>query len=337
MNQRSLHLRRAVGALALAGTILAACGPAAGPNSSGAATSNSPTGAAGSTPDSTPAPLVPLATDAGGVPATIIPLGIGAAPIDVAYAFGSIWVSNHHFNSVTRLNPDTYAEEAIIEGIDGPGWFVASDDALWVSNQLRRGLTRIDPVTNASADEATGFWGPCWAPVLAFGSIWQASCDAHVIMRIDPKTSMAVDITTVDYAEGVVLVGDQLLAVGPKGLAKVDPSTNKLIPVGGCCGRIVGADDKTVWLADEQQIYRVDPATGARVSTVPITFAGTMRTYGDHAWLIQESTAALKINLATDAIEQTLPVRPEPLSVIEAAGAVWVTSFGGDALWRLDP
>jgi DNA-binding beta-propeller fold protein YncE len=278
-----------------------------------------------------------VATDLAGVPATIIPLGKDAAPIDVTYAFGSIWVSNHHRNTITRINPDTLAEEASIPGSDGPGWFVATDGALWVTNQNRRGLTHIDPATNAVVGEPAGFWGPCWAPVVAFGSIWQAGCDAHVIMRIDPKTSMATDVTTADYADGVVLIGDHLMAVGPKGLAEVDASTGKLTPVGGCCGRIVGADEKTVWLADEKQIYRVDPATGATIGTIPITYAGTMRAYGDHAWLIQESTAALRIDLKTFAIHQTLAVRPEPLSVIEASGAVWVTSFGSDSLWRLDP
>jgi streptogramin lyase len=82
---------------------------------------------------------------------------------------------------------------------------------------------------------------------------------------------------------------------------------------------------------------RVDPTTGAVVASLPITFAGVVREHDGHAWMIQEDTAVLEIDLETNKILRSVPVRPEPVSAIEAAGALWVTSFAGSSLWRVMP
>ena len=81
----------------------------------------------------------------------------------------------------------------------------------------------------------------------------------------------------------------------------------------------------------------MDPATGAVVSTLPITYAAIVTEHDGRAWVVQESTAALRIDLDTNEIVQTLPVRPQPVVAREAAGALWVTAYGGDSLWRLAP
>ena len=275
-----------------------------------------------------------MATDLAGVAARVIHLGGDATPIDVAFAFGSIWVVSHHFNAVIRIDPDTLAEVARIEVGNGPGWLAVTNDAVWVTLQLGRGLARIDPLKNTSEVRA-GMWATCFSPVVAFGSIWQAACDAHQVMRIDPMTYESTDITVGDQ-NALVLAGDQLLSGGPLGLSRIDPATNTIETIGGQAGRAIGYAGGTVWISDETQIFRVDPRTGAVLSTLPITFAWIVTEHDGRAWVVQESTAVLRIDLDTNEIVQTLPVRPEPVVAREAAGALWVTSYGGDSLWRFE-
>jgi YVTN family beta-propeller protein len=274
-----------------------------------------------------------VATAFDGVAATLVPLRTGAAPIDVAYAFGSIWVANHRTNTVSRIDPATLEELAHIQVGAGPGWFVATEDAIWVSSQLGRGLSRIDPTTNKETDRA-GSWATCGAPIVAFGSIWQSACDAGQIMRIDPTTYNSIDIAANEHGD-IVLVGETIIAVSPAGLARLDPETGDFEEIGGFAGHLVGSDGTTVWLADDDHVVRVNPADGATVSTLPIPNAELMRAAGDHVWLVQAGIAVLEVELATNDITRTVAM---PATVaLEADGALWVTGFDNDSLWRLEP
>src|SRR5215213_951990 len=117
-------------AIAVAAALLvAACatGSAAPAPSPGAPTQPPPATQSGPTVTPTAAPAAtPLATQIGGVAAQIVPLGADSTPIDLVYAFGSIWVASHHYDAVIRLDPTTLAEIARIPVDDGPGWFAVT-------------------------------------------------------------------------------------------------------------------------------------------------------------------------------------------------------------------
>ena len=323
---------RAAAMLVVAG-LLAACSPGGAPSS--APTPTAVSLATETTAATQAAPATPSATMLGELAATMVPLGDNAAPIDVTFAFGSIWVANHHDNSVTRIDPETLEIVAVIPVGRGPGWFAVTEDTLWVSNQNSNGMTEIDPATNASVGEH-GIWPPCGAPLVALGKIWQSACDAGVIMRVDPAAGTFHEVS-LNGRSWIALAGDRIVASGPKGLARLDPKTDAWTEIGGCCGDLIGADTRTAWVSDQNEVRRVDVKDGSTVATLPITFAGlVMRVYGDHAWLLQEATAAHRIDLATNEITLSVPIRPEPLSAIEADGALWVTSWGGNSVWRVE-
>jgi len=327
-------------AIAVAAALLvAACatGSAAPAPSPGAPTQPPPATQSGPTVTPTAAPAAtPLATQIGGVAAQIVPLGADSTPIDLVYAFGSIWVASHHYDAVIRLDPTTLAEIARIPVDDGPGWFAVTDDALWVSAQLRRGLSRIDPATNSSEAHA-GTWAPCWAPVVAFGSIWQTACDAGQVMRIDPATLLALDIT-VPRPLSLASLGDELLVATEDGLLRIDPQTNKLAPMGGPGGRAIGVTGGAVWISNGADVDLVDPETGDVLSTLPISHAELVTGDGDHAWLTRSDTpSVLEIDLATNDIVQNIEAGPEAVVARAAAGGLWITNYGGDSVWRLEP
>jgi YVTN family beta-propeller protein len=274
----------------------------------------------------------PEATTIGGLDVIVTHLGPNTAPIDVTYAFGSIWTANHRDNSLSRLDPATGAETERITVGSGPGWFVATDDALWVSNQNGRGLTRIDPSTGA-VEIGIGQWPPCNAPVLAFDRIWQPSCDTDRIMRLDPKSRTQMDIAA-DGRNEVAWAGGTLVAVGPSGPARLDPTGgtfNELAPMNG---DIIGADRQTVWMTDGSTVTRLDPKDGKSISTLQIPTATLVRVGAERAWLLKDDGSVLELDPATGATRRTI-LLDQATSVVEAAGALWVTAFDRDSVVRI--
>lgn len=324
-------------ALILAAVLVAACGTSTAPSNPISPTFV-PTPAATARPSPTAlAAATPRATVLDGVPAQVIRLGVDATPIDVAYAFGSIWVASHHGNSVIRIDPATLMEVARIDVGDGPAWFAVTDDSIWVTLQNGRGMARIDPQTNTSKDRA-GMWAPCGAPVVAFDAIWHSACDAHQVTRIDPVTYASTDITVGDQA-GLVLAADTLIIAGPAGLRRIDPATNTVEQVGGPPGSLgLGWAGGTVWVSDDTKIFRVNPTTGKVVSTLPIAKPGFVTEDGVVAWLVEPETGAImKIDLATNEILQVVTIGPGVPIARPAAGFLWATSYDDGSLWRLDP
>jgi streptogramin lyase len=318
-------------ALLAASLLIVACGSTT-PTSSGlGAASAAPTVP---TPTVTAVPATPMATSLAGTGAVAIPLPGDTFPIDLAYAFDSLWLAAHHQDEVYRIDPSTMEITARIQVGGGPGWFAVTEGAIWVTNQLGRGMTRIDPDANTEVTRV-GMWPTCGSPVVALGKIWQMACDAHQLMRIDPVANTVTDFTVTDW-QWPAFVDGQIVMAGATGLGRVDPETGRVTSIPGPGGFLMGYDEDTMWLSDQAVVRRVRPSDGTVVATIPVTYGGMVRPFGDHAWMIQESTAAMRVDLATSEITKTIPILYGPVVGIEAAGYLWVTTIDGNRLWRID-
>jgi streptogramin lyase len=275
-----------------------------------------------------------MTTTIGGIPATTLRLGSDDAPIDIASAFGSIWIADHHASTVTRLDPETMAVQARIGVRPGPGWFVVTDDAVWVSNQLARGMTRIEPATNTAAVHL-GDWPTCGRGVLAFDVIWQPACDAHQVMRIDPAAMQVQDVSAGAHT-AIVLAGDELLASSPEGLARFDPEAETFEELGGPPGGLfLEYDGETIWVIADQQVTRLRPTDASTVATLQIS-AGVAAFRDGHAWLLSQQDAMLEIDLASSKTVRVIELPFWPTSIVDAAGALWITNFEGSSVVRLE-
>lgn len=271
---------------------------------------------------------------ADGFEVTSLSLGARSAPIDVAVAFGSVWVANHHRDVVTRIDPETMVVVATIKVGSGPGWFVRTDDAMWVSNQNGVGISRIDPATNVSGVE-TGDWAPCGKAIVAAGRIWQPACDAHRFMAIDPATHLTADVDAAAQWS-LVLAGSQVISGGPNGLARFDPEHGSFTPSGGADpGRLIGYDGVTIWSSDERRVLRIRPADGSVLATLPIADAGAVAFDGGHAWATS-SAGLVEVDPISNSVVRTLQVGPS-VAVVAGAGALWITSFDANTVTRVRP
>ena len=303
--------------------------PATGGPTAVAATSSATAVAATTRPD-------PTATSrrVDGAEVTTMSLGANAAPIDVVAAFGSIWVADHHLGSVSRIDPATLRQVALVDVGPGPGWFAVTDDAVWVTNQMGRGLSRIDPATN-SAEVGAGDWATCGAPVVGQGYIWQPACDAGVVMQIDPETRTSTDIDLRDVAVGIA--GEKVFAVGAEGVWAIDPETGKVKKLGqGQSGFPVAADDTSVWLGRDAEVVRVGLPDGKVLGRVALGGDIALTLAGDRAWLTQLGMAVHEIDTRSYELVRDLHL-DRPAVAREIDGVVWVTSFDGNSLSRFEP
>jgi streptogramin lyase len=299
--------------------------------------------AAGASPTGLPAPT-PIATTVGDEPVVIISTGPGSYPIDVIFAFGSLWTANHRTNDVSRFDPSTYVETARVTSgpgllrIAGPSWFAVADDAVWVTNQFGVGVTRIDPSTNEVTATA-GNDEPCGPLAVASGSVWMHSCTSEQLIRIDPSTNSVPAELPARGLSAPIAVDDELFMGGPDGLVRFDPESSVFSTVGGGSGFALGYDGQTVWTADRRQVSRVDPLTGKVVATFDIS-GGEGRTVafvGDTAWVAVGGRELVQIDMASNEIVRTLTLGPTPGKVVFAEGALWVTDFDTNTLWRFVP
>lgn len=303
------------------------------------------------TPSPTLAPLPsPQATSFDGTDGRALRLGANAGPIDVVEAFGSIWTANIFSHDVSRLDPTTMEQLARIPAGEGPAWFAVTDDALWVTNQGNgSGLARIDPDTNTVVTEISDSH-PCGAPVLAFESLWASACDSGVILRVDladiadidaglrfPSNDQLISEIAAPGYRWLAFADGRLFTGNAAGLAEIDPTTETVTDLGFCCGDVMGSDGQTIWLNGAADVVRLDPADGRVVATFPYPNAGSVTFVDGRAWLTVSGGGVVEIDLASNDVLRTIPVPGSTLVAREVAGALWVTSFDTNELWRIEP
>lgn len=110
----------------------------------------------------------------------------------LAFAWGSLWVTEYGGNGIRRFDPVDGAELGAIE-LDVSAWILASvDDRLWVTNRDEGTVTAIAPDGAVSATvELPGLASPFGIVALA-GRLWVSDADRGRLYEIDPATASLV-------------------------------------------------------------------------------------------------------------------------------------------------
>jgi sugar lactone lactonase YvrE len=135
-----------------------------------------------------------------------------------------------------------------------------------------------------------------------------------------------------------VAVDDELYAIGPDAIVRLAEDGQTWTPVGGCCGFLAGYAGGTLWLLDED-VVRVDPATGDVVATIPLAATGTMGANGETAWFTPGegiSGPLQQVRLSDNAILDPIQTSHSPAVVRADGSTLWVTDFSDSEVWRVD-
>ena len=111
------------------------------------------------------------------------------------------------------------------------------------------------------------------------------------------------------------------------------------VMVGSPAGLAYG--DGSVWAVDsaEGTVSRINPATHAVVQTIPVgTDPAAVTVTGQDAWVANSNDATVsQINTTTNTVVQTIPVGNVPVAIASGPSGVWVANEADDTVDRINP
>jgi len=281
-------------------------------------------------------------------------------PSFIAFGFGSVWVTDHHNNKITRIDPVSNKVAAVIEGTGShPEDALEVGSLLWVTGQSDD-MVLIDPATNTVTRTIKGdhlFMD------YGFKSVWITTRDNH-LERFDPTTaeitaSIPVGEGEDDCMNDVVATATAVWVIScdTGELIKVDPATNTvvaritfgtLIDQGKAhVGVPAGKGTDSIWIpmqGDEgggasSGLLRVDPVTSAGSAWLPLKsgLAGDgFNAVTDEAVWLAGSEKYSRVDVATNKISATYPTESGRLKIGISFGSVWLRNYEQELIQRLD-
>ena len=157
-------------------------------------------------------------------------VAVGNVPSAIAAGAGSVWVTNSHDGTVTRIDPETLVTKPIQVG-NGPAAVAVNAAGAWIANAGDNALVRVDTETNAVVETTTVGDGPT-AVLATPTALWVANSRDGTVMRLDPRSGRV----------------------------------SKTIRLGGTPSAFAAADG-LVWVAIAQPPPQSPPPGGARFTT----------------------------------------------------------------------
>lgn len=218
-------------------------------------------------------------------------VGIAAEATDIATGAGGVWVATGNDDTLVQIDPQTGAVLATLrlpkeKGQPTSAVAVAvGEGAVWAASGGR--LLKIDPATGTIVGglRQTGFGHGVIDIAVGAGAVWIAD-QQEVVVRISPVTATPTGKPVRSVYPGSLAVGYGSVWVAGADYGgshpavwRIDPQTlqvTQTIPLGK--SRLPGAvfglatGDGAVWLTDYDRgtLLRIDPATGAVVSTIRV-------------------------------------------------------------------
>jgi len=179
-------------------------------------------------------------------------------PIDIAVAYGRVWVAEPRQGPgiVLRLDPRTnrLTGPPIRVGT-GPGPIVAGFGAVWVNNWNGEGsVSRVDPASGAVTRTLVN---TPEIDAVGAGSLWGTATYGG-IQRIDPATGQVTAAIRLPNAQDVTFwAGSAWVSREPPGtIARIDPASNRIV------GKAVPAGTSPGSVASPTGLWVIDYATG---------------------------------------------------------------------------
>jgi len=266
----------------------------------------------------------------------------------------SVWLSGA--SSVKQLDARTGRTLTTTKIAENP--CLGSDlgyGAIWTATCRPGGLVRLDPETGEVTDRISipglpSLEGANGTIAAGAGGIWlvvdDRGCEDCRLVRVDPGTLDVEDSARLEAGSaGVVVAAGSVWVTNPIAdvLQMVDPDREgsvKKIPVGEG-PRFVAAGEGGVWTHDELggSVTKVDPTSGEVIATITADElageGGDVAVGGGSVWIRTGSTLLIRIDPSTDQVVERFGPRAGNGGVAVTAGAVWLSAYDRDTVWRL--
>lgn len=341
-----------IGAAVVAGCTGAPPPPTQSPTSTtvGPAAIDSP-----SPPVTSPSPRASLPSRPPRPTATPLPeyvtavIKVGQHPGYAEVAFESVWVGNHHGNSISRIDPAANAVIATIPVPGEPTGVTAAFGSIWTFTPIDRMIKRVDPATNevTAALELEDSGGSITGVAELGGFLWFAG-DSGQIRQIDPDAMRVVASLDMhaDCPGSLAAAGGRLWYAplcGGDGVAVIEPDglvVRATIAAPGA--NAVSSAGDIVWTSStDGTITKIDASVEKAVATGSAgPRAEQLRAAPERVWVRVDADLLVALDGSTLEVKGSYTLPPAPIpggGIAIGDGAVWAVNFGEGTVWRISP
>ena len=277
------------------------------------------------------------------------PIAVGQSPTGLAFAGGSVWVTNQTDSTVERIDPSSGAVLATKSTLGVPTGIAAGDAGLFITTGYgvaggKSQLLAIDLSSNEVSPACSTPGGPR-ALAVGAGAVWAANSDAGTLLRIDPavgcspqaiELGQGADPEVVAYGGSTssVWAGDGTQPNVYRVSTEGEPAPASFGVGGPVSGIAVGSTSIWVTLGDSDEIARLgESGRGGVTDTIGLPAdcdaPQGIAVGGDgDVWVgCYASGEVLEIDPGTNQVVATLHVNGSPAAVVAdpASGDVWVS------------
>jgi ABC-type oligopeptide transport system substrate-binding subunit/class 3 adenylate cyclase/streptogramin lyase/tRNA A-37 threonylcarbamoyl transferase component Bud32 len=217
--------------------------------------------------------------------------------------------------SSARIKPQSLgfvSTSGKVEGqlpITGLGQLAILGHTLWFANSDDKTLERIDLRTRKPIHPFVSIQDGFGGMAIGFGAVWVVDGKEPALLRVDPRylTTQRIPL--------------------PAKKADIDFTAPTEVTTG----------DGSVWVAEANAVFRINPDTQRVVKTISVPQADLLA-YGDGAlWVGQSNASSIsKIDPKTNQVVQPVKLRDFVGDVEVGGGFVWVGLVPDDAVWKID-
>jgi YVTN family beta-propeller protein len=253
---------------------------------------------------------------------------VGDSPASISADPNAIWVTNTDDQTVSQIDPRTYAVVQTIEVGAGPAGIAIGAGDVWVVNALDGTVSRIDPETRAVVQTLEGVGNGPTAIASGLGALWVANGGDSTVAKIKPTTgALARTFDAGPGASGIAVGFGSLWVTSERtgSVSRIHPRTGVVLATinVGRGPRAVAVGTDSVWVANtlDGTISRLDPVTNTVTDTITTGAGPTSIAVGPQTvWVANDLDATLtRIDAATDRARVVLNVplgnRPAGLAV----------------------
>jgi virginiamycin B lyase len=272
--------------------------------------------------------------------------GVKGHPDWLAVTDDAVWVASSNVNHVVRLDAVTNEPGTIITISQPCSGMATGFGSLWIPSCGGHSLVRADIKTGEI--QATISAGPADSEggiATGAGSVWLVTSKAGELDRIDPATnSVVAKIAIPAGSYHPIFANDSIWVSSNQGnaLVRVNPATNTVTsstPIGPM-PRFLTVGAASIWVLNQGDgsISRVDAASGKLIATILAGipgFGGEIAFGADAVWATVFKFPITRIDPGTNTVVQQWHGAGGD-SIRYGHGSLWLTSYSGEKVWRLD-
>jgi streptogramin lyase len=284
--------------------------------------------------------LLPAST-----PTLVAKIGTDSHPCGAAAGLGSVWVAAYDSGRLLRINTETNRIVQRVNVAPGICPIAVAGRSVWVASDKTDVLYRVDPRRRRVVTWLSLSHWPAHLAVTG-GSLWVSSYEHGHVVQVSLKTNR---MTRVYKFKGnpsglAGTPGALWVSFGRTGtsLAQIDLATRQIrrVQIGHAGAGFLAALGGSLWTSTaDGYAVRIDPRTRRVVASFRIrgTPAGVAAAPDGLIWVAEkEHDTITRIDPISNKVIDVTPAGNGALSIVRAAGDMWVTNFAGTDLWRFD-